>query len=337
MNAQRGVLLLLIAVLSYLTFQLVQPYLSFVIAALLLAYVLSPVQTWLESQLDRFGSTTAAALLVIVVTLALLVPFVALIVATAGEAVAIARSLAADDIAAQLNAPEAWLNSRLGQNIDLTSEIVTPLEGVAQTVLGTAPDLLASLTHITIGLGLAAFLLFYLLRDGDQLVDWLHTITPLPQSVQERLYDRVDNMTRAVLLGHVLVAIIQGGIAGVGLLIVGISNVLFWTVIMILLSLLPFVGSFLVWGPAALYLLSAGQTVGALFLIAYGTVVVGVSDEYLRPVIVDRYAEISPAVIVIGVIGGLSAFGVMGLFIGPIIIGALKAALELFDEQYDRL
>jgi predicted PurR-regulated permease PerM len=334
MNAQRGVLLLLIAVLAFLTFQLVQPYLSFVIAALLLAYVLSPIQTRLES---RFRSTTAAALLVVVATLALLVPFVALIIATASEAVGIARSLAADDIAAQINAPEVWLNERLAGNIDLSSEIASRLEGVASTVLGTAPDLLASLTHITIGLGLAVFLLFYLLRDGTQLVGWLQEITPLPQSVQDRLYDRVDSMTRAVLLGHVLVAVIQGGIAGIGLFIVGISNVLFWTVIMILLSLLPFVGSFLIWGPAALYLLSAGQTVGALFLIAYGTVVVGVSDEYLRPVIVDRYAEISPAVIVIGVIGGLSAFGVMGLFIGPIIIGALKASIEVFDEQYDRL
>jgi predicted PurR-regulated permease PerM len=74
-----------------------------------------------------------------------------------------------------------------------------------------------------------------------------------------------------------------------------------------------------------------------VFLFVYGTIVVGVSDEYLRPVIVDRYANISPAVIVIGVLGGLSAFGVMGLFIGPIIVGALKASLEVFDEQYDAL
>jgi predicted PurR-regulated permease PerM len=334
MNAQRGVLLLLIAALLFLSFRLVEPYFSFVIGAVLLAYVLAPLQTRLEA---RVRSTTAAALLVVAATLALLLPFVALIIRVAGEAVTIAQDIAADDVAAQLQAPEAWLNERLARNINLSSEIATRLEGLAETVLGTAPDLVASLTHLTIGLGLSVFLLFYLLRDGDRLVDWLQAITPLPQAVQETLYARIDSMTRAVLLGHVLVAIIQGGIAGLGLLVVGISNVLFWTVIMILLALLPFIGAFLVWGPAAVWLLSTGQTLAGVFLFVYGTIVVGVSDEYLRPVIVDRYANISPAVIVIGVLGGLSAFGVMGLFIGPIIVGALKASLEVFDEQYDAL
>lgn len=332
MNAQRGVLLLLIAVLLFLTFQLVEPYLSFVIGALLLAYVLTPLQRRLET---RVRSTTAAALLVVVATLALLVPFVALIVTVAGEAVTIARDLTGNDVAARLQAPETWLEDRFGRDIDLASEIAARLEGLAETVVGTAPDLVASLTHITIGLGLSVFLLFYLLRDGDRLVGWLQTITPLPQPMQATLYDRIDNMTRAVLLGHVLVAIIQGGIAGLGLVAVGISNALFWTVLMVLLALLPFVGAFLVWGPAAVWLASTGRLSAAALLFVYGTIVVGVSDEYLRPVIVDRYANISPAVIVIGVLGGLSAFGVMGLFIGPIIIGALKAVLEVFDEAYE--
>jgi predicted PurR-regulated permease PerM len=266
MNAQRGVLLLVIRALSFLTFRLVEPYLSFVIGALLLAYVLTPLQTRLE---DRFRPTTAAGLLVAAATLAVLLPFVALVVTVAGEAATIARDLAADDVAAQLQAPEAWLNSRLGRDVDLSSEIAARLEGVAETVVGTAPDLVASLTHLTIGLGLSVFLLFYLLRDGDRLVDWLQTITPLPQSMQSTLYDRIDNMTRAVLLGHVLVAIIQGSIAGLGLVAVGISNALFWTVLMILLSLLPFVGAFLIWGPAAVWLASTGRLPAAVFLFVW--------------------------------------------------------------------
>ena len=334
MNAQRGVLLAVIASLLILSFQLVQPYLSFIIGALLLAYVLAPLQTRLESRLEP---TTAAGLLVAVSTLALLVPFTLLVITVAGEAVTIARTLAADDPLAQLAAPESWLDARFAGEIDLTAELGSRLEGVAETVLGTAPDLVAALTHISVGLGLSAFLLFYLLRDGDRLVEWLRQMTPLPEPVQRRLYARVDSMTRAVLLGHVLVAVIQGSIAGVGLLAVGIPNVLFWTVVMILLALLPFIGTFLVWGPAALYLLSTGDLLAGGLLIGYGTVVVGVSDEYLRPVIVDRYADISPAVIVVGVIGGLSAFGVMGLFVGPIIVGALKATIEVFDEEYDQL
>jgi len=334
MNAQRGVLLVLIAVLSYLSFQLVQPYLAFVIGAVLLAYVLSPIQTKLEA---KTGSTAAAALLVVGATVALLVPFAVLIIAIAGDAIRFAQGFTASDVVAVVEPAEAWLDAQFGQEVDLASEIATRLEGLAQMVVGTAPDVIGMLTNTAIGLGLAVFVLFYLLRDGNKLMAWIRNATPLPEAVQTKLYDRVDDMTRAVLLGHVLVAVIQGAIAGLGLLVVGIPNVLLWTGVMILLALLPFIGTFLVWGPAGIILLSTGNTVGGVFLLAYGTVIVGISDEYLRPVIVDRYAEVSPAIIVIGVIGGLSAFGVMGLFIGPIIVGALKAAIEVFDEQYEQL
>ncbi len=334
MNAQRGVLLVLIAILSYLSFQLVQPYLPFVIGALLLAYVLSPLQTKLEAET---GSTAAAVLLVVGATVALLIPFGVLILAIAGDAIRFAQAFTTGDVVEVLEPAEAWLAEQFGQEVDLATEIAIRLEGLAELVVGTAPDVIGMLTNATIGLGLAVFVLFYVLRDGDRLMAWIRSATPLPDSVQTKLYDRVDDVTRAVLLGHVLVAIIQGAIAGVGLFVVGLPNVLLWTGVMILLALLPFIGTFLVWGPAGIYLLSIGETLGGVFLLVYGTIIVGISDEYLRPVIVDRYAEISPAIIVIGVIGGLSAFGVMGLFIGPIIVGALKAAIEVFDEQYEQL
>jgi predicted PurR-regulated permease PerM len=100
---------------------------------------------------------------------------------------------------------------------------------------------------------------------------------------------------------------------------------------------LPVVGSFLVWGPAAVYLFVNGQAALAGGLFLWGAIVVGVSDDYLRPIVVDRYARINPSVIIIGVLGGIYAIGFMGLFVGPIIVGALKASLEVFDEQYDRL
>ena len=334
MNAQRGVLLLLIAVLAYLSFQLVQPYLPFVIGAVLLAYVLSPLQTKLET---KTGSTAAAALLVVGATVALLFPLAVLVLAIAGDAIRFAQEFTAGDVTAVIEPIEARLEEQFSQEVDIAAEIGTRLESLAELVVGTAPDVIGMLTNATIGLGLAVFVLFYVLRDGDELMAWIRNATPLPADVQTKLYDRVDDMTRAVLLGHVLVAVIQGAIAGLGLLVVGLPNVLLWTGVMILLALLPFIGTFLVWGPASIYLLSTGDTVGGVFLLVYGTVVVGISDEYLRPVIVDRYAEVSPAIIVIGVIGGLSAFGVMGLFIGPIIVGALKAAIEVFDEQYEQL
>ncbi|XVH32005.1 AI-2E family transporter [Haloferacaceae archaeon DSL9] len=334
MNVRKGVLLLLIGALAFLSFLLVRPYIQYVLASMLLAYVLAPAQQRLEPKL---GATWAAAALVFGATVALLIPFILLLGVVAGEAARIGGSLSTSVVGEQLTLVETQLNERLGRNIDLVSELSSRLEGFAQTIAGSAPDFVAAVTHVLIGLGLAVFLLYYLLRDGDRLVAWLRSVTPLPEQVQETLIDRLDDITRAVLIGHVLVAIVQGVIAGIGLLIVGVSNVLFWTAVMILLALLPFIGTFLVWGPIAVYLLATGSTLSAAFLFVYGTIVVGVSDEYLRPVLVDRYAEVSPAIIVVGVIGGLSVFGVMGLFVGPIVVGALKVALEVFDRHYGDL
>jgi predicted PurR-regulated permease PerM len=123
-------------------------------------------------------------------------------------------------------------------------------------------------------------------------------------------------------------------LAGIGLVVAGVPNALLWTVVMVVLSLLPIVGSFLVWGPAAVYLFVVGRPVAAALLALYGTVIVGVSDDYLRPIVVDRYAHVNPSVIILGVVGGIYVMGFMGIFFGPIIIGALRATLDVFREQY---
>jgi len=141
----------------------------------------------------------------------------------------------------------------------------------------------------------------------------------------------------AVIAGHVFVAAIQGGVAGIGLFVTGIPNALFWTVVMMVLALLPVVGAPLVWGPAALYLLGQGDTAAAVGLAVYGTFVVGITDDYLRPVVVDRRANLNPAVILFGIVGGVYVMGAMGIFFGPVVLGALKATIDVFDERYDEL
>ncbi len=106
---------------------------------------------------------------------------------------------------------------------------------------------------------------------------------------------------------------------------------------MIILALIPLIGAFLVWGPAVAYLFVSGEPILAIALLVYSAVVVGVSDDYLRPIVVDRYAELSPGIIILGVLGGIYAFGVMGLFFGPVLLGALVTTLEVYDEHYERL
>lgn len=330
MQFDRGVLLALIGVLLLLSVVMVLPYLQFVVGAAVLAFVLGPVQHRLS---DRIGETISAIVLTLGSLVAVVLPFVLVTAFVAGDAVDFAEDLQdyqPDD------AIESWIYEQTGEVVDVQAAVQSVGQNLVDGAAGSLVDVFGTVTHFLIGAGLFAFLLFFLVRDGVRLAAWLRHVAPFPDHVTDDLFERLVGTTWAVLAGHVLVAIVQGVLAGIGLLVVGVPNTAFWTFVMVILALIPLIGTFAVWGPAALYLVAQGRTVAAVGLTIYGTIVVGVSDDYVRPVVVDRYAQVSPAVIIVGVIGGLSAYGVMGLFVGPIVVAALRQTVEVYAKYYGR-
>ncbi|WP_137291372.1 AI-2E family transporter [Natronorubrum halophilum] len=332
MNLSKGYLLALVIAMAYLSWQLVTPFLQYVLGAVLIAFVLYPLQWRLER---RTSPTVAAFALVLLAVVAFIVPFVLVIGLFAGDAMEMLQNADAESL--QLSAIEDLIEAETGVTVDIASSVTGSAQQVGTVVLERSTEWFGALTHALIGLGLALFLVYYLLKDGDDLMAWIHDMTPLPSDVQHDLYGELEEVMWAVLAGHVLIAIIQGVIAGLGLFATGVPNAAFWTFVMVILALIPLIGAFLVWGPAVGYLLLTGEPVLAVALAVYSTVIVGVSDDYLRPIVVDRYAELNPAVIILGVLGGVYAFGVMGLFFGPVILGALLTTISVVDENYDRL
>lgn len=331
MNVSKGFYLLLVTISAVLTLAIVWPFLQYVLLAVLLAYVLYPLQKRLE---PRVGPSFSSASLVVGATLSIIVPFAAMIGLIATDVVRFAQSL--ENGGPGIDRLETTISERTGQDVNIAETATNGARSAAEGLLGGAPDALSGLIHAVVGIGLAAFLLYFLLRDGDRLFTWVREIVPLPREVQTTLFEELDRLTWAVLVGHVAVAIIQGVLAGLGLFATGIPNVVFWTFVMILLSLIPLIGSFAVWAPAAVWLAATGSAVAAVALAVYGTIVVGASDEFLRPLIVGR-ADVNPSIIIVGVIGGMYLMGFMGLFFGPVIVGACKVILETFDDHYDDL
>ncbi|MEM4781132.1 MAG: AI-2E family transporter [Halalkalicoccus sp.] len=329
MDVSRGFMLVVIGALGALSLMLVWPFMQYVLLAVLIAYLLTP----LYRRLAPFvGGTAAALALMLGATGAVILPFAALISFVASDAVDLAQRLSDSDV--DLGGAELAIEGATGQEVDLPTALGTAAENFASVLLGSAPDLFGAFTHTLIGIALAAFMLFFFLRDGRRFTAWLFEVAPLPEPVQTDLATRVDDLMWAVLVGHVLVSAIQGTLAGIGLAVTGVPNAVFWTLVMILLALLPVIGAFLVWGPAAAYLVFMGDPIAGGALFVYGAVVVSFSDNYLRPILVDRRARLNPATIMLGVVGGLYLLGVMGLFFGPVIIGAFKVAIETFDTHY---
>ncbi|MDG5758046.1 AI-2E family transporter [Natronococcus sp. A-GB1] len=332
MNRSKGYLLVLVVIFAYLSWQLVVPFFQYVLLALLLGFVLFPLQ----QRLEEYVSPTIAALsLVLLAIVGFIVPFVLVAAVVAEDAANLIQDTDPDDL--QIAEIEALIEEETGMEVDIVGTVADSAQQIGSIVLEQATEWFSALASALIGFGLALFLLFYLLKSGDDLMDWIRARTPLPDDVQDDLYGDLNEVTWAVLAGHVLIAIIEGVIAGLGLFAVGIPNAAFWTFIMVILSLVPLIGAPFVWVPASLYLFATGEPVLAAALAIYSAVVVGICDDYLRPVVVDRYAEISPAVIILGVLGGIYAFGMMGVFFGPVVVGAFIAAVNVLDENYDRL
>lgn len=174
------------------------------------------------------------------------------------------------------------------------------------------------------------YLLFFLLRDGAELTRRIETAIPLREEKRRALIEEFVIVIRATIKSNVIVALIQGALGGLIFWFLGIRAVLLWAVVMAVLSLLPAVGTALVWLPVALYLLVTGATWQGVVLIAYGVLVIGLVDNVLRPVLVGKDTKMPDYVVLISTLGGLAIFGFNGFVIGPVIAATFIAAWDLF-------
>ncbi|QLG27157.1 AI-2E family transporter [Halorarum halophilum] len=320
---------ILAAVSSVLAALLVLTQLQYVLLAIVLAYVLAPAQRRLER---RMRSDTAALTLISLSVFLLFIP-VAYVLAVAiqqglGLLTAIQEgNLSPDTIQEQFET--------IGYVIDFELLYATYQEPIAtglQRLATGAVTVIGGLPGVLIGLTVTVFVLFALLRDGDQFVTWLRSVVPVSDRVQRELLGELDTLMWASVIGNVAVAGVQAVLLGIGLALVGMPGVVFLTVATFILTLLPLVGAFGVWLPVSGYLLAIGRPLAAALLVVYGSVV-SASDLYLRPAIINRSGALNVATIVVGIFGGIVLFGAIGLFVGPVVLGGTKVALDQFARE----
>lgn len=342
MNRGQSFLLLLIAAVALLTLLIVLPFVQYVIAAVILAYVLFPFHEALADRLDervaerspltRRAAEMASAITIILGSLvAVILPLAYISFVFVRDLTAIATGRSGVEVATL----EARIVELTGQEVDVGTWLVTTGDALLGTLFGGLGGVLNAAFRASLGLALALFLVYYTLMDGPEFVSWLRSTMPLPDDVIDDLFAKVDATTRGVVIGHIYVALLQALIAGVGLWAAGVPNVVFWTFVMAVLALLPLIGAFLVWGPAAAYLIVIDEVAAGVLLAVYGVAVVSTVDNYVRPLLIDQRAHINPAIILLGVFGGIYSLGFVGLFVGPIVIGVLAATLETFRVGYD--
>lgn len=309
---------------------LVFTYLQYVLFAIVLAYVLAPVQEVLE---QRLSSKVAAVGTIAMSIVVFFIPVVYVL------AIAFRQGLALISIIEEGAFNPEYIQDQLGTMgfaVDLSLLYSTYQGTITQTLQRLATgtlSIIGGLPGVLIGLTVTGFVLFALLHDGDRFVGWVESVVPIDNRVQRELYVKLDNLMWASVVGNVIVAGIQAVLLGIGLAVVGMPGVVFLTVATFILTLLPLIGAFGVWVPASAYLFLIDRPLAAGAILVYGSMI-SVSDIYLRPVIIGRSGAMNAATIVVGIFGGLIVFGAIGLFIGPVVLGGAKIVLDLFAREY---
>jgi predicted PurR-regulated permease PerM len=300
---------------------------------------------WNQRLTARFSGrrTLASALTVTVIVLLVLVPLLLLGLAVTSELTELMEGIEAGKI--DVSAPISWFQERVPLLFDHASRFgleVTSMRNQAsdlalyagQWVAGNALRIGQNALAFFVGVTLMLYLLFFFLRDGRTVVERLVRILPLGDIRERHLFQRFAEVVRATVKGTFVIAAVQGALGGVAFWALGIGGAVLWGVVMAGASLIPVIGAALVWLPAAIMLMTAGELVKGLILVVVGVVVVGAADNVLRPILVGRDTNMPDYLVLLATLGGLALFGITGLVIGPLIAALFITLWEMFEETY---
>ncbi len=333
-----GISFLLILFVSY---RMVQPFLMPIFLAVVLAVVGGPVYARIMDFLGgrRVLSSTITVCLFIIVIVAPLYFFTGII---ASQALDLYNTVSQEvqSEAWQKTMQQGW--ARLGPFVDrlqdslgisrsdVMGHIGQLVQKISNLLYSNLTGFLAGITNVVIDFVLMLIVLFYLLMDGHKAADRLAALSPLPSDMNHQIKDEVLGIMRATLTGTVVLAFIQGVLGGLGFFIFGVPNAPFWGTVMIFASVIPLVGTAVIWLPAGLYLILVGNVGQAVGVMAWCLIAAVISDNFLRPRLIGKAAGLHSLLIFFSVLGGLATFGVAGLILGPMVLALLLSLIEVY-------
>jgi predicted PurR-regulated permease PerM len=210
----------------------------------------------------------------------------------------------------------------------------------ASMAIEKTSNVLFSLPSIILQIIITFFILFYLFKDGPELVKKCKDLLPLKRKYKAMVYLKLKETTHAVMYGSILIAMIQGALGALGFWFFGIKAFVIWGLVMAIFALVPFVGTAIIWIPAGLFLIAKGATQGntmmvwkGVGLLIYGTFIISSADNILKPKLIGDRAGLHPVIVLLGVLGGLSLFGFAGFIIGPLILTTLKSFIDIYQKE----
>ena len=336
------VAMLLVAV--YACYVLISPYLEPIIIAVLFGLMIAPLHRKLADLL-KGRENLAAVLSCILLTFVIVLPALGVIAGIIRQGISYSLDVKswADAGGIEVALAQPWvghikeqlallLPSDFLENDKIRQQIMAQASSVGKWFVSASTGILGSVTQFVAQLLLMLFVLFFVLRDHEQLIAFVRHALPLSRSQEDALLNEIEAVSKSALLGTLLTALTQGVVGGFAMWLVGYPG-LFWGTMMAFASLIPIVGTALIWLPAGLLLIVSGESGWGLFLMTWGVVVVGSIDNFVRPMFMQGAGSMNTVVIFFSLLGGLHVFGLMGLLYGPLIFALTLVLFHLYETE----
>jgi predicted PurR-regulated permease PerM len=319
-----------LALVTYLLYIIARPFILPLCASAVFVIFFYPLHEWLER---RHGTVTAALLSTLVVTTLLIVPLVfvslAFVREATGAAAAIQSALTPERFA-QVGGWFYWIEYHVPLDLDVGSLAADGGKALAGFAATIARNLLVDLGVFLFHVVVVIFAMFFLFRDARQIMAIVRRVLPFEDRPREHVITQAHELIRASVVTSFVVAIAQGTAGGLIFWIMGFSAPVFWGVVMAFFSLLPLIGAWVVWLPAAIWLLIDGHLGQGLVLLALGVGLISSIDNVLRPILLAGRAQLNGLLVLISVLGGIAAFGPIGLVLGPVIVATMSSLLSAY-------
>lgn len=327
----------------YLFYLIIRPFLNDIFISIIIALVFYPLFVRF-TRWFRGRAIPAALLTVLLVILFFIVPIALLsgVITTQSFDLyqSLSQGLQGKSLAAMLQVPIDLLHrllDRLGlrnYEIDVWRYIESALSSVSDFIYQEMTVLAKGFLGVLLDMVIVLFISFFLLVDGEKFLREINAVSPLEDSHHQRIVSQLERTVKATLKGSVIVALVQGTLGGIGFWIFGIPSAAFWGVCMMLSSVIPLVGTALIWVPAAVYLALASSLGMGLGLALWGTLIIAGADNVLRALLLKGAVHLHPLLTFLSVLGGLMYFGFLGFILGPVVLSSLMTLFDIYKNDF---
>jgi predicted PurR-regulated permease PerM len=334
-------LLSLTAIALYFCYVIAKPFIMPIFLAFVLAIAFHPVHAFINKSIRK--QNFAALVSTLLVILVIVLPAILIGIAITRELTDLYQNLgerSAEEggwtpyLLHTLEKPIGWLGRYVDlSTFDLRTALLNRIQEASAYLVSFAAGAVGNITSLVVNSVIAFFTLFFLFREGRHLRRRASAILPLDEVQIEKLFTGISSTISASIYGTLAVAFAQGFLTSLAFWGLGLPSPILWGIVTMIFSLIPMVGSGLVWLPASIFLLASGQIGKGIFMLAFGAGVISMVDNFLRPYVMSGQVKLPTLLLFFALLGGVQQFGIIGLFVGPIVLAVTMTLFSMLREE----